>query len=360
MKNLLKNKITAADIFTAKNITRMAVFTAISVVLYLWVKFPLPGFPSWLDIQVSELPALLAGYMMGPFYGAAVIVLKCLIKMPLTSTAFVGEFADILMGLAFVLPASFLYVRHRSFKGAFISLAIGVGASTVMSMIMNWLVLVPMYVKLFFGGDWQIIIGMLSGIFPSVTRRTFYLFYIFGSVLPFNIIRCTMCAVLTFLVYKHTKKFFDFIFTPHAKKHGTYKYSVSSPKRMQRLAKGIAHTFTGGEVVLLSGDLGAGKTVFCKGIAKGLNINDTVVSPTFTLMNEHNGGRLNFYHIDAYRLADESEAEAGGLCEYIGKSGAVCAVEWWENISGLFDELPRVVSVNIIKRGDKREVTVKL
>ena len=88
----------------------------------------------------------------------------------------------------------------------------------------------------------------------------------------------------------------------------------------------------GGEIVTLSGDLGAGKTVFAKGIALGLGVTDPVVSPTFTLMNEYDG-RIKLYHYDAYRLHDAIEADAAGLTEYFGDAGGVCVIEWWQNIA---------------------------
>lgn len=137
------------------------------------------------------------------------------------------------------------------------------------------------------------------------------------------------------------------------------RYTVNSPKEMQELGTALAKTFVGGETVLLSGELGAGKTVFCKGLAKGLGVEDEVLSPTFTLLNEHNG-KIKFNHIDAYRLSSADEAEAAGLFEYINGDG-VCAVEWWENIDGMFDGLKTVsVTINkIVGKDGAREVLIQ-
>lgn len=98
----------------------------------------------------------------------------------------------------------------------------------------------------------------------------------------------------------------------------------------------------GGDVVLLSGDLGAGKTTFTKGIAGALKINNAVLSPTFTIMNEYIG-TLRLCHFDAYRLKNGEEAVFAGITENIGDKNTVCVIEWWENIS---DILPKN---NIIK-----------
>lgn len=135
-------------------------------------------------------------------------------------------------------------------------------------------------------------------------------------------------------------------------------YMIKSPKKMEALGKKIAKRLSGGDIILLSGELGAGKTVFCKGVAKGLKVRSPVVSPTFTIMNEY-FGVCKFCHFDAYRLADEDEAAGAGLTDFLGAEDTVCAVEWWQNISGLFDGCNTVtVTVNKIDNA-KREVTVQ-
>lgn len=132
---------------------------------------------------------------------------------------------------------------------------------------------------------------------------------------------------------------------------------------MEKLGVECAASLCGGDVLLLSGELGAGKTVFCKGLAKGLGVTATVVSPTFTLMNEYTGRdargeEIKLCHFDAYRLADADEAYGAGLADFIGDGGCVCAVEWWENIRDLFDGC-NVIKITIDKKDDFREVTIE-
>ena len=101
---------------SAAVVAKIAVLTAISFVLYL-LKFNLPFmFPSFLEMQFSELPAMLAGFSMGPVAGVLVVVFKCLLKLPLTSTAYVGELTDIIIGVAYVLPASVIYRLRKDRK----------------------------------------------------------------------------------------------------------------------------------------------------------------------------------------------------------------------------------------------------
>ena len=91
-------------------VAKMAIMVALSFLLYYIGRFiKLPIFPSFLDFQISELPALFAGFSMGPVSGCLVIIIKCALKLPLSGTAFVGELTDMLLGVAFVLPASLLY-----------------------------------------------------------------------------------------------------------------------------------------------------------------------------------------------------------------------------------------------------------
>lgn len=112
-----------------------------------------------------------------------------------------------------------------------------------------------------------------------------------------------------------------------------------------------AKSLKGGDVVLLSGEMGAGKTVFCKGVARGLGINDEILSPTYAYMNDY-GGKL--YHFDFYRLKNGSQAEALGLTDYFYMNG-VCLVEWAENV---IDVLPEKVKKVVIEkgRGDERKI----
>ena len=119
-------------------------------------------------------------------------------------------------------------------------------------------------------------------------------------------------------------------------------------------AKRYAATLRGGDVVLLGGDMGAGKTVFAKGVAFGLGIRDEITSPTYAYMNDYYG---RLYHYDCYRLQNGAQAEAMGLCDYF-YAGGVCVVEWGENIADVLP--PHCRRVTIAKRGEnEREITAE-
>jgi tRNA threonylcarbamoyladenosine biosynthesis protein TsaE len=117
-------------------------------------------------------------------------------------------------------------------------------------------------------------------------------------------------------------------------------------------AKNYAKTLKAGDTVLLDGDMGAGKTVFAKGIAEGLGIEEEVTSPTYAYMNDYDGV---LFHYDCYRIESVEQAERLGLGDYFDMGG-ICLVEWSQNIAPL---LPRVVKRVQIKKLDenKREIT---
>ncbi len=117
----------------------------------------------------------------------------------------------------------------------------------------------------------------------------------------------------------------------------------NSREETEAFAEQYAKTLTAGDVVLLDGDMGAGKTVFAKGVAKGLGIDEEVTSPNYAYMNDYDG---RLFHYDCYRIESVGQAESLGLADYFDMGG-VCLVEWAQNIAPL---LPKTVKrVQIVK-----------
>lgn len=125
------------------------------------------------------------------------------------------------------------------------------------------------------------------------------------------------------------------------------KITVTSPEQTMALGRQLAPGLQAQDVILLDGDLGAGKTTFTKGLAAGLGIKRNVKSPTFTIIREYQGGRLPLYHMDVYRLEDGSGDELG-LEEYFNGDG-VNVIEWSQFIA---DELPENYLRIVFKRDD--------
>lgn len=197
-----------AKYFSSTRIAVIAVLSAIATILYI-LKFPISViFPSWLELNFSDIPALIGTFALGPLSGAIIVVVKILLELLFTgtSTMFVGDFADIILGCAFVIPAGLIYKYNRTFKGALLGLVAGALSSTALSILANWLILVPFYLTMFFGGSWDPLLGIMSAIFGDVTRETFYTYYLWCSVLPFNVLRCAIAIIVVLPVYKHISR----------------------------------------------------------------------------------------------------------------------------------------------------------
>ena len=136
------------------------------------------------------------------------------------------------------------------------------------------------------------------------------------------------------------------------------EYVSNSPAETEDLGAALAERLKPGTVVAFSGDLGAGKTAFVRGMARGLGISERVTSPTFTIVNEYEGGRLPLFHFDMYRLGSSDELFDIGWEDYLVRGG-VCAVEWSENVSDAMEG--DCIRVNI-RRGahdNQRLITIE-
>ena len=134
-------------------------------------------------------------------------------------------------------------------------------------------------------------------------------------------------------------------------------FITNSPAETKKIAYDLAQTLNRGAVLAFYGVLGMGKTCFTTGLAEGLGFTGEVSSPTFAIINEYLGGRLNLYHFDMYRVSDWDDLYTTGYFEYM-ESGGVLAVEWSENIESA---LPEDVIKVTIKRLDEtgRQITVE-
>ena len=112
------------------------------------------------------------------------------------------------------------------------------------------------------------------------------------------------------------------------------RFKSTSPEQTENFGKALAASLNAGDVIALTGDLGAGKTCLTRGIAEGLGSTSHVSSPTFTIVNEYDGGKLMLFHFDTYRLSGPDDFLMSGLDEYFFREG-VCVIEW----SDIIDEL---------------------
>ena len=194
--------------FSSTRIAVLALFSALAGVLYIF-NFALPfAFPSFLEFKFSDVPVLIGTFALGPLSGCIIVVMMVLIKLVCvsTTTMFVGDVADIIITIAFCLPAGLIYKKNRTFKGALAGMIVGSLVSIAVAIVANRVLLVPFYVEWMFGGSWDPILGMMTPLFPSCTVENFYTFYLWVSVLPFNALRCLVASLITIFVYKHISR----------------------------------------------------------------------------------------------------------------------------------------------------------
>ena len=179
---------------TMFNLTRCGLLSAMAVILF-YIEIPIVAF---YKLDLSTLPAILAGFAMGPMQGLAVIIIKNLVHMLGTSTACVGEMADILMSCAFVIPASLYYRRHKNRKSALVAMLIGSAAMVVVSVLVNYFILIPAY-QVLMNLPLEVIIGMGQAVFGFIDNTVKLVIFITA---PFNIFKSIVLSFVTYLLYK--------------------------------------------------------------------------------------------------------------------------------------------------------------
>ena len=134
------------------------------------------------------------------------------------------------------------------------------------------------------------------------------------------------------------------------------QFITNSPAETEKIGAALSMVLSPGTVIAYRGDLGAGKTAFTRGLARGLGVNDPVTSPTYTIVNEYLGGRMPLFHFDMYRLHSAEDLWDIGWEDYLERGG-ICAVEWSENVA---DAMEDPVTVTIEKLGEEsRRITIE-
>ena len=134
------------------------------------------------------------------------------------------------------------------------------------------------------------------------------------------------------------------------------EFITNAPQETEQVGLALGQVLTPGTILAYEGDLGAGKTAFTRGLARGLGCTEQVTSPTYTIVNEYLSGRLPLFHFDMYRLHSADDLWDIGWEDYLERGG-VCAVEWSENVA---DAMENAVTVRIEKLGeDSRRITIE-
>ncbi|HHU48705.1 MAG: ECF transporter S component [Caldicoprobacterales bacterium] len=182
--------------FTTRNLVKIAMLSAVAFVLML-LSFPLAAFfPPFLKLDLSDLPALMGGFALGPVAGVLIELIKNILNILIkgTDTGGIGELSNFIVGSFFIVPASIIYMRNKSKKNAVLGLLAGVVFMTVSACFSNYFLILPLYQK--FMPLEQIIESSPLSIVKDM--RSFILF----AIAPFNLLKSSIVSSITLLTYK--------------------------------------------------------------------------------------------------------------------------------------------------------------
>jgi len=185
---------------TTKKIAIIGVFGALSAVLLIF-NFPVFFAPSFYKIDFADVPALIGGFALGPLTAGLIEIIKILLNIIMeggSQTAFIGELSNLLMSIAFVVSASFVYKKNHTKKGAIKSLIIGTVVLAIVGTVLNYVLIIPAYTK-FMNIPLEAIIGMGSKIIPIIDSK---LKLVLLCTLPFNLVKGLLQSLITFILYK--------------------------------------------------------------------------------------------------------------------------------------------------------------
>ena len=202
--------------FTVKRLCFIGIFAALSILFYTVVpKIKMPIFPSFLELNFSMIPIIICSFMLGPVDGAICVLMRFLVKLPMSNTSCVGETADLLIGLPVVIVVGIFYNhtnwKHKELWSFFAAFLLWI----LMGVITNAAINIPFYSAVFGGMD--PIIGacsdafrlMSAGAIQHVTKENFMVYYIFIAVIPFNALISLLVLIITWPVHKRLKVLYN-------------------------------------------------------------------------------------------------------------------------------------------------------
>ena len=192
-------EIMTKKVLTTKNLTMIAMFSAISAVLIVF-EIQLPFSPSFVKFDFSDLPVMLGGFLRGPFAGGIIAFMKILLHFLLNGTTsfFVGDLSNLLLTLSFVLPASFIYQQKKTKKTAIQGLLVSIICTSLLAIIFTLFLIFPLYLKVL-NLKMVDLINMIHVVNPLV--KDVFTMIVF-SLLPFNLFKYSIVSMITMLSYK--------------------------------------------------------------------------------------------------------------------------------------------------------------
>ena len=187
------------------NITKLtiiAMLSAVGVVLQ-YLEFSVPFVPSFLKLDLSDIPELIGAFVIGPFGGVLICLIRNLVHLLVSQSAFIGELSNFMLGAVFALVAGFIYRIHKTKKNAFLACLSGTAAMALVSLPTNYYIVYPIYAQLF--GGMKTILGLYQAILPSAD--TLWKALLIFNV-PFTAVKGLLCVLVTMLIYKPLSRLF--------------------------------------------------------------------------------------------------------------------------------------------------------
>lgn len=177
--------------------TRVAILASAATIL-MFLEMPVIFMPPFLKLDLSDIPAMIGAFALGPLAGCLIVLLKNILHVSYTQTAGIGEMANFLVGTGFVVPAALLYYSCKNIKGAVMSLIVGTISMTLMAAAVNYWILIPLY-QTALQVPLEAIISLGRAANPLIIDlKTFIVF----AIVPFNLIKGIIVSLITLLVYK--------------------------------------------------------------------------------------------------------------------------------------------------------------
>ncbi len=192
------NKAFSREVYSLNGIVKLALLSAIAFVLML-LELPLPLFPSFLKIDLSDLPALIGGFALGPVAAVIVEFIKNVFHFIFKNdgTGGAGNLANFIVGISFTVPAAIIYMRNKTKNGAIIGMIVGTILMAVLSSFANYYILIPLYAKLY---SMDVVMGLMTQANNKIVDVRTYVIY---AVIPFNLLKAIFTSIVALLIYKH-------------------------------------------------------------------------------------------------------------------------------------------------------------
>lgn len=182
--------------FSLDRLVKVGILAALAYVL-MFVQMPIPIAPPFMKLDLADVPALIGGFAMGPWYGVLIQLIKNVLNLSKTMTGGVGELSNFIVGSTYVLVSAYIYKNKKTKKTSIIALAFGVLAMTALATLSNAFIVFPVYGKVMHM-DLEAFVGMVGG---NGLVNNYFTLMVF-SIAPFNIIKGTVEAIVTELIYK--------------------------------------------------------------------------------------------------------------------------------------------------------------